>query len=63
MRPKLEDGRLQVIAAASLLDNSQLVKWIPDSKQFEAVTFEAFKMIRDKRRPDLLPTMLAKETQ
>ena len=42
MRPMLEDGRLQVTAAASLLDNSRLVEWSPDLEQFVPTPHEVF---------------------
>src|SRR5215813_4819888 len=37
MRPILEDGRLQITAAAALLENSRLVHWNTDGSQFEAL--------------------------
>lgn len=43
MRDGLEDGRLQVIAAASLLEKSGLVKWNPQVALFVPVDLQAFK--------------------
>jgi hypothetical protein len=37
-----DDGRLQVTAAASLLDNSRLVEWEPHSAQFVPVPQDCF---------------------
>ncbi|HEV2987215.1 MAG TPA: hypothetical protein VG759_02150 [Candidatus Angelobacter sp.] len=42
MLDALRDGRLQVTAAASLLENSRLVEWIPKTKLFVPVPRDIF---------------------
>ncbi len=42
MRTALEDGTLQLAAPVSLLENSRLVKWVPDVAKFAPVTRAAF---------------------
>ena len=42
MREAFQDGKLQVTAAASLLENSRLVEWIPLDAQFVPVQREIF---------------------
>ena len=44
MRTILEDGRLQITAAAALLENSRLVHWNTDVSQFEAVEHDDFEL-------------------
>src|SRR5262249_47793258 len=44
MRPRLEDGRLQITAAAALLENSRLVHWNTDGSQFKVLDRDDFEL-------------------